>query len=53
MVFVAPHVVTDNMYTCKYYNIRKTCPRNIYPLIPHFYMQTLGDTGVYLFFASY
>ena len=29
---------------------RKTCPCNIYPLIPHFYIVKLGFTGVYLFF---
>ena len=30
--------------------IRKTCPCNLYPLIPHFYIAKLGYTGVYLFF---
>ena len=30
--------------------IRKTCPCNIYPLIPHFYIAKLGYAGVYLFF---
>ena len=30
--------------------IRKTCPCNIYPLIPHFYIEKLGFAGVYLFF---
>ena len=31
-------------------NIRKTCPCNVYPLIPHFYIEKLGYGGVYLFF---
>ena len=30
--------------------IRKTCPCNIYPLKPHFYIVKLGYEGVYLFF---
>ena len=32
------------------YHIRKTCPCNIYPLIPHVYIVKLGYAGVYLFF---
>ena len=31
-------------------HIRKTCPCNVYPLKPHFYIVKLGYTGVYLFF---
>ena len=31
-------------------HIRKTCPCNIYPLKPHFYVEKLGYAGVYLFF---
>ena len=30
-------------------NIRKTCPCNEYPLIPHFYVVKLRHAGVYLF----
>ena len=30
--------------------IRKTCPCNVYPLKPHFYIAKLGYAGVYLFF---
>ena len=30
--------------------IRKTCPCNVYPLEPHFYIEKLGYAGVYLFF---
>ena len=30
--------------------IRKTCPCNVYPLKPHFYIVKLGFAGVYLFF---
>ena len=29
--------------------IRKTCPCNVYPLEPHFYIVKLGFAGVYLF----
>ena len=28
----------------------KTCPCNVYPLEPHFYIAKLGYPGVYLFF---
>ena len=31
-------------------HIRKTCPCNVYPLEPHFYIVKLGYAGVYLFF---
>ena len=31
------------------YIIRKTCPCNIYPFKPHFYIEKLGYAGVYLF----
>ena len=31
-------------------DIRKTCPCNVYPLIPHFYIAKLGYAGVYIFF---
>ena len=30
--------------------IRKTCPCNVYPIEPHFYMAKLEFAGVYLFF---
>ena len=30
--------------------ITKTCPYNVYPLKPHFYIAKLGYAGVYLFF---
>ena len=30
--------------------IMKTCPCNVYPLKPHFYIVKLGFAGVYLFF---
>ena len=30
--------------------ITKTCPCNVYPLIPHFYIAKLGFAGIYLFF---
>ena len=30
--------------------IRKTCPCNVYPLKPHFYIAKLGYVGEYLFF---
>ena len=31
-------------------NIKKTCPCNVYPLEPHFYIVKLGYAGVYLSF---
>ena len=31
-------------------SIRKTCPCNVYPLKPHFYIAKLGYGGGYLFF---
>ena len=36
-------------HTCDI-SIRKTCPCNEYPFIPHFYILKLGFAGVYLFF---
>ena len=30
--------------------IMKTCPCNVYPIEPHFYIVKLGFAGVYLFF---
>ena len=32
------------------HHITKTCPCNVYPLEPHFYIAKLGYAGVYLFF---
>ena len=32
------------------HSIRKTCPCNVYPLIPHFHIGKLGFAGVCLFF---
>ena len=29
--------------------ISKTCPCNVYPIEPHFYIEKLGYAGVYLF----
>ena len=55
------HVCTEHMggmpikfilsyehFSC--YFIMKTCPCNVYPLEPHFYVAKLGYAGVYLFF---
>ena len=38
--------------TCKYEKnpIRKTCPCDLYPRTPHFYIVKLGLTRVYIFF---
>ena len=30
-------------------NIMQTCPCNVHPLTPHFYIVKLGFTGVYIF----
>ena len=37
-------------YFALYASIRKTCPCNVYPLEPHFYIAKWGYAGVYLFF---
>ena len=42
--------VQSRIGTCLLINIRKTCPCNVYPLKPHFYIAKLGYAGVYLFF---
>ena len=31
-------------------DIRKTCPCDLYPLTPHFYIVKLGLTGLYILF---
>ena len=43
---------SDNVLTHKIrtYHIRKTCPCNVYPIEPRFYIAKLGYGGVYLFF---
>ena len=42
----------NNMFAlmCVFKNIMKTCPCNVNPLEPHFYIAKLGFAGVYLFF---
>ena len=40
----------DNKKINDYPCIRKTCPCNVYPLEPHFYVAKLGYAGIYLFF---
>ena len=37
-------------YAFNFETITKTCPCNVYPLEPHFYIVKLGFAGVYLFF---
>ena len=37
---------TDNVGRFEF--IRKTCPCNVYPLEPHFYLVKLGFAGVYM-----
>ena len=52
--------ISSNMHlipsSCLLYggSIMLTCPFNVYPLTPHFYIVKLGFTGVYnfLFFCS-
>ena len=34
-------------------NTMITCPCNVHPLTPHFYMVKLGFTGVYIFFLIF
>ena len=33
--------------------IKKTCPCNVYPLEPHFYIEKLGYAGANLFFLIF
>ena len=39
-----------NMINAKCIIITKTCPCNVYPIEPHFYIAKLGYAGVYIFF---
>ena len=48
LVFAKLYHVRSNG-TVKIY-IRKTCPCNVYPLKPHFYIVKMGYAGVYIFF---
>ena len=36
----------------KYNYVTKTCPCNVFPLEPHFYIANIGYAGIYLFFLS-
>ena len=47
LLLPAAMVLTDQYMSS---NIRITCPCNVYPLEPHFYIAKLGYGGVYLFF---
>ena len=40
---------TRDTFSC----ITKTCPCNVYPLKPHFYIVKLGYAGVHLFFLIF
>ena len=37
-------------YSALFLYIMKSCPCNVYPLTPHFYIVKLGFTGVYIIF---
>ena len=51
LIFVKSTILsTHNHCFINKKNIRKTCPCNVYPLEPHFYIVKLGFAGVYLFF---
>ena len=39
-----------NMTLSSASDIRITCPCDLYPLTPHFYIVKLGFTGVYIMF---
>ena len=39
-----------NSWVSYMFIIMKTCPCNVYPLEPHFYVEELGYAGEYLFF---
>ena len=51
--FIA-NVVVNSINCLSYptikHSITKTCPCNVYPPEPHFYIAKLGYAGVYLFF---
>ena len=47
-VFMNYTVLSDSVAPLLY--IRKTCPRNVYPLEPYFYIAKIWYAGVYLFF---
>ena len=59
---IGPLVIVYALDGCQFYRmsadwqerdglyIRKTCPCNVYPTKPHFYIEKLGYAGVYLFF---
>ena len=38
------------IFSIIWHTIMKTCPCNVYPLTPHFYIVKLGFTGVYIIF---
>ena len=45
------HEVIQGSFAVDLYpSIMKTCPCNVYPLEPHFYIMQLGHAGLYLFF---
>ena len=41
---------SDPTITVNGQNIMQTCPCDLYPLTPHFYIMKLGCIGVYMFF---
>ena len=45
-----PYILEVCTYTCRSFDIRITSPCNKHPLIPHFYIEKLGFTRVYIFF---
>ena len=47
MIFFSQNALDHARLKCL---ITKTCPCNVYPLEPHFYIAQLGYEGVYLFF---
>ena len=40
----------EKPFSCEICGIMPTCPYNVYPLTPHFYIVKLGFTGVFIFF---
>ena len=46
--FVGSAAIPENCTHEKH--IMQTCPCNVHPLTPHFYIVKLGFTGVYIFF---
>ena len=46
-------MVTDGHQRMPILHIMQMCPCNVYPLTPHFYIEKLGFTGVFVIFSFF